>query len=274
MDISTTTTLNNGIEMPILGLGTWQIQDREVAQVIDWALEFGYRAIDTASMYKNESGVGAAVRASDLTRGNIFVTSKVWNSDQGYDSTHRAFSATLERLGLDYLDLYLIHWPSKAHMADTWRAMEELHESGVIRSIGVSNFRTHHLDQLMTTAKVAPAVNQIEHHPRLQQPDLVTACEELDIRITAWSPLMRGGVGEIEPLVEIADEIGATPAQVTLRWMLERGVIAIPKTVRRERIEENANLFHFEISPAQMATLNSLDQGHRTGPDPDDFPGT
>ena len=225
-------------------------------------------------MYGNEVGIGRAITESDVAREDIFVTSKVWNTDQGYDNTHAAFAASLERLGGSYIDLYLIHWPSRTHMADTWRAMEEIYESGAAKAIGVSNFKAHHLDELFGFANTPPAVNQIEHHPLLQQPDLIAACAERDIKVTAWAPLIRGRVNEIPELVDIGGDVGATPAQVTLRWMLENGVIIIPKSVREERIIENADLFSFELTSEHIATINSLDSGERTGPDPDQFPGT
>lgn len=274
MDISTTTTLNNGIEMPIVGLGTYKSTDGDEVTAVKWALDAGYRAIDTASMYQNEAGISTAIAESDLAREDVFVTSKVWNSDQGYDNTLKAFASSLERLGGDYIDLYLIHWPSRAHMADTWKAMEEIYDSGAAKAIGVSNFHAHHLDELLSFANTPPAVNQVEHHPLLQQPDLLSACASHDIKITAWAPLIRGRINEIGPIVAIAAEVGATPAQVTLRWMLERGVIVIPKSVRQERIIENADLFGFELSPAHIDTINSLDANERTGPNPDQFPGT
>lgn len=275
MDISTTTTLNNGTKMPIVGLGTYLSQDGdEVQRAVTWALEAGYRAIDTASMYKNEEGIGAAVAASSVSREDIFLTSKVWNTDQGYESTLASCAGSLQRLGTDYLDLLLIHWPSRMHMADTWRALEELVADGVVRTIGVSNFLAHHIDELLSFANIAPAVNQFEHHPYLQQPDLVAKCGEHDIKVTAWAPILKGRVNEIDTITSIAAEVGATPAQVTLRWMIERGVIVIPKSVRQERIVENAGLFGFALGEDQMAQLNALDRNERVGPNPDNFPGT
>lgn len=261
--------------MPLVGLGTYLIEEGAPAiQAVHWALEAGYRAIDTASMYQNETSIGAAINSSEVDRGDIFVTSKVWNTDQGYDSTLAAFDASLGRLDTDYLDLYLVHWPSNAHMQDTWRAMEELYESGVVRAIGVCNFMAHHLDRLASFANVAPTINQFEHHPLLQQPDVVAACEERDIRVTSWGPLVRGAINDIDALVDIGNEVGATPAQVTLRWMLDRGVIVIPKSVRQQRIIDNAQLFGFELSDAHAARIAALDRNHRTGPHPDQFPGT
>lgn len=275
MDISTTTTLNNGIEMPRIGLGTYQSNDGdEVTNAIHWALEAGYRAIDTASMYKNETGIGRAVAESDVPRDQIFITSKVWNSDQGYESTFDSLAGSLERLQTDYLDLLLIHWPSRTHMAQTWRAFEELLGAGKVRAIGVSNFLAHHIDELLSLATVPPSVNQIEHHPYLQQPELVAKCHELNIAVTAWSPILRGRVNDIDTITSIANELGATPAQVTLRWMLDSDVLVIPKSARQARIIENASLFDFELTPAHMSQLQALDKGERTGPNPDEFPGT
>lgn len=275
MDISTTTTLNNGTEMPVVGLGTYLSDDgEEVQHAVQWALEAGYRAIDTASMYKNEEGIGAAVAASPIPREEIFITSKVWNSDQGYESALASCERSLERLGTDYLDLLLIHWPSRSHMADTWRAFEELVADGKVRAIGVSNFLGHHLDELLSFATIAPAVNQFEHHPYLQQPELVAKCESHDIKVTAWAPILKGRVNDIDTISSIAAEVGATPAQVTLRWMIERGVIVIPKSVRQERIAENSQLFEFALSDGHMAQLSALDRDERVGPHPDEFPGT
>ena len=275
MQISTTTTLNNGVEMPIVGLGTYLSNDgEEVINAVQWALEAGYRAIDTASMYQNEEGIGQAISASPTSREDIFITSKVWNTDQGYESTLASCAGSLERLGTDYLDLLLIHWPSRTHMADTWRAMEELLSDGKVRSIGVSNFLAHHLDELLSTANVPPTVDQFEHHPYLQQPELVAKCAEHDIKVTAWAPILKGRVNEIDAIVSIANEVDATPAQVTLRWMLDRGVIVIPKSVRQERIQENGDLFDFALAADHVERLNALDRGERVGPNPDEFPGT
>ena len=275
MDISTTTLLNNGIQMPMVGLGTYRSDDGdEVGKAVQWALETGYRAIDTASMYQNEAGIGTAVAKSDLPRSDIFITSKVWNSDQGYESTLASCAGTLERLDTDYLDLFLIHWPSRVHMADTWRAMEELVGDGKVRAIGVSNFLAHHIEELLSFANIAPTVNQVEHHPYLQQPELLAACAQHDIKVTAWAPMLKGQVNEIDTIVSIARELGATPAQVTLRWMLERGVLVIPKSVRQERIAENADLFDFDLAPEHMEQLRLLDRSERIGPNPDEFPGT
>ena len=204
MDISTTTTLNNGIEMPLVGLGTFRSEDGEVVgNAVQWALDAGYRSIDTATMYQNESGIGAAVADSTVDRSDIFIATKVWNSDQGYDNTMASFEQSLNRLKIDYLDLFLIHWPSKTDMAGTWKAMEELYEGKAVRAIGVCNFMPHHLDQLTSLANVPPAINQVEHHPLLQQPDLLAACDAHDIRVTAWGPLVRGAINDIDTLVTI-----------------------------------------------------------------------
>lgn len=275
MDISTTTTLNDGFEMPVVGLGTYRSNDgAEVIKAVHSALEVGYRAIDTASLYQNEEGIGQAVASSPIPREDIFITSKVWNTDQGYEATLATCAASLERLGTDYLDLFLIHWPSRTHMADTWRAMEELQAQGQVRSIGVSNFLAHHIDELLSIATVAPTVNQFEHHPYLQQPGLVEKCAKHDIKVTAWAPILKGRVNEIDTIVAIASEVGATPAQVTLRWMLDRGIIVIPKSVRESRIRENADLFGFALTADHVTRLNSLDRDERVGPNPDEFPGT
>lgn len=275
MDITTSTTLNNGIEMPLIGLGTFQsAEGDEVEQAVRWAIEAGYRSIDTASLYGNEVGVGRGIAASGVSRDDIFVTTKVWNTDQGYTGTHAAFERSLAKLGTDYLDLYLVHWPRPLMMHETWRAMEEIYSMGAVRAIGVSNFMPHHLDQLLGHASIPPAVNQIEHHPGLQQPDVLAASTARDVTITAWAPLMKGHVNDIPALIAIADAVGATPAQVTLRWMVQRGVVAIPKSVRRERIIGNIDVFGFELTDEHMATIAGLDADDRMGPHPDIFPGS
>jgi 2,5-diketo-D-gluconate reductase A len=266
--------LNNGIEIPQLGFGVWRVPSDQTRNVVATALEAGYRHIDTAKLYGNEDGVGAAVRESGLDRDEVFVTSKVWNDDQGYDETLRAFDTTMAELGFDVLDLYLIHWPmpSQGLAAETWRAMERLYHDGRIRAIGVSNFHPHHLEALMRTAEVTPAVNQVELHPYLQQRDVRTANDRLEIATEAWSPIAKGGELLSDPVVTgIAQKHGRTPAQVVLRWHLQHGTIVIPKSVTPSRIEENLDVLGFELDIEDVAALNDLDRADRIGAHPDEM---
>lgn len=271
-DINGSFQLHNGVFMPYLGLGVWQAGDgAEVEQAVTWALEAGYRHIDTASIYQNEIGVGKALNSSGIDRDELFVVSKVWNSHQGYDSTLKAYQDSLDRLGLDYLDLYLVHWPVAGKYKDTWRAMEELYLQKKVRAIGVSNFLQHHLEDLQTTARITPMVNQMEFHPYLVQPELLRYCRNNGIQYEAWSPLMQGKVFSIGIFEEMANKYGKTIAQIVLRWDLHKGVITIPKSVRKERIASNAALFDFELSDSDIALLDAQDRGKRFGPDPDNF---
>ena len=271
-DLDGSFTLHNGVAMPYLGLGVYQSETGgEVEQAIQWALETGYRHIDTAAVYGNESGVGLAVRESGLPREDIFVVSKVWNSDQGYESTLKAFNASLNRLGLDYLDLYLIHWPVGGKYKDTWRALEELYDQNRVRAIGVSNFMQHHLEDLLGSANVVPMVNQMEFHPYLVQQSLLDYCRSRSIQYEAWSPLMQGRIVEVEELKTLGEKYGKTAAQVALRWDLQKRVVTIPKTVKNHRIKENADLFNFELTEEEVALLDKLDRGKRFGPDPNNF---
>jgi diketogulonate reductase-like aldo/keto reductase len=270
MDLASTVRLNNGVEMPWLGFGTFKSEPGKVTeQAVAWALELGYRHVDTAALYANEEDVGRAVRASGVPRAEVFVTTKVWNADQGYGETLRAFEESSRKLGLGFVDLYLIHWPVKGKSADTWRALEKLAADGRVRAIGVSNFKIHHLEELARTASVAPAVNQVEFHPFLVQPELLEYDLQKGIRHEAWSPLTRGRNLENPVIARVARAHGRTPAQVVLRWDLQHGVVTIPKSVHRERIAENAALFDFELTPAEMAAIDRLDAGSRIGPDPD-----
>lgn len=264
-------TLHNGVGMPWLGLGVYRSEEgREVENAALHAIEVGYRLIDTAKMYQNESGVGSAVRASGIAREELFVTTKVWNSDQGYDSTLAAFEGSLERLGLGYLDLYLVHWPVKGRYKDTWRALERLYRDGRARAIGVCNFQVHHLDDLLQDAAITPMVNQVEYHPLLTQEELRAHCLRLGIQMEAWSPLMRGQLAQ-PVLGELALKYGRTPAQIVLRWDLQNGVVTIPKSVRPERISENSGVFDFALSEEDMRRIAGLNQERRFGPDPDNF---
>lgn len=267
-----TVTLHNGVEMPWFGLGVFKVEDgNEAIHSVKTALEVGYRSIDTAAIYENEEGVGQGIRESGVPREEIFVTSKVWNSDQGYESTLQAFQATLDRLGLDYLDLYLIHWPVEGKYKETWKALEHLYKEGKVRAIGVSNFHIHHLEDLMKDAEIKPMVNQVELHPRLAQKELREYCEKHGIQMEAWSPLMQGKLLDNEVLVEIGEKYGKTPAQVILRWDLQSGIITIPKSIKRERIIQNASIFDFELSKEDMDRIDALNKDERVGPDPDNF---
>lgn len=268
-DLAGTTKLNNGVEIPYFGLGVYQMDDPAVPTRL--ALDAGYRLVDTAMIYGNEEGVGQAVRESSVPREDIFVTSKVWNADQGHESTLAAFDRTLETLGLDYLDLYLIHWPVRGKYVETWRAMETIYASGRVRAIGVSNFKQHHLEDVLASGDVVPAVNQMEFHPRLVQQELLDFCADKGIQYQSWSPLMQGGIFELDAMAALATKYDRSAAQIVLRWNLQKGVITIPKSVRQERIIENAALFDFELSAEDVAAIDALDTGHRLGPDPDTF---
>lgn len=272
LTMGSTVVLEGGVEMPLLGLGTYKsAPGAEVEHSVETALRLGYRSVDTASLYANEEGVGAGIRASGVPRDEIFVTTKVWNDEQGFEGTRAALQRSLDRLGTDRVDLYLVHWPVEQHLEGTWRAMESLRDEGLARAIGVCNFLPHHLDRLLDIAKVPPAVDQVEFHPRLQQPGLQAYLAEHDIELEAWAPMMRGGVNDIPELVEIAQAHGVTPAQVSIRWVLQMGYIAIPKSVHDERIAQNADVFGFSLSDAEMAAIYALDTGHRIGPDPDTY---
>jgi diketogulonate reductase-like aldo/keto reductase len=265
--------LNNGIEIPQLGFGVWRIPAEETRKAVLAALDAGYRHIDTAKLYDNEEGVGAAIRESGLDRDSVFVTTKVWITDQGYDDTLRAFDASMDRLGFDLLDLYLIHWPmpGKGLVADTWRAMERLYHDGRVRAIGVSNFHAHHLRALIDHADVVPTVNQVELHPYLQQDEVRAANTELGVATEAWAPLARGGELLADPVItRLADKHGRTPAQVVLRWHVQLDTIVIPKSVTPARIAENFEIFDFELDDEDLAAVAGLDRGHRTGPHPED----
>ncbi len=266
---SDTTVLNNGVRMPWLGLGVWKTKEGdEVVQAVRHALEAGYRSIDTAAVYGNEAGVGQAIQASSIPRDLLFVTTKVWNADQGYDSTLQAFEESRRKLQLEVIDLYLIHWPVKGKYKETWKALEKLYKDGLVRAIGVSNFKVHHLEDLLQDSEIVPAVNQVEFHPLLIQQELRTFCKEHKIQLEAWSPLMQGNL-DLPLLSELADKYGKTPAQIVLRWDLQHGVVTIPKSIRESRIRENFDVFDFTLSDEDMARLDGLNQDRRFGPDPD-----
>ncbi|MGW1976302.1 aldo/keto reductase [Streptomyces sp. NPDC001889] len=267
-------TLNNGVTMPQLGYGVWQVPDDEAAKSVATALEAGYRSIDTAAVYENETGTGRAIASSGVPRDELFVTTKLWNSDQGYDTTLRAFDASLDRLGLDRVDLYLIHWPmpSRDTYVDTYRAFEKILSDGRARAIGVSNFLPAHLERLIEKTSVVPAVNQIELHPQLQQEESRAFHARHSIATEAWSPLGQGkGLLEVPTVIAIARKHGRTPAQVVLRWHLQLGHVVIPKSVTPSRIRENIDVFGFELDADDLAALAALDEGKRLGPDPAAF---
>jgi diketogulonate reductase-like aldo/keto reductase len=271
-DLKGTFTLHNGVEMPYFGLGVYLSEEgKEVTNAVKWALEEGYRHIDTASIYGNEEGVGLGIKESSVDRKDIFVVSKVWNSDQGYDSTIKAYEASLERLNLDYLDLYLVHWPVNGKYKETWRAMEYLYEHRGVRAIGVSNFMQHHLEELLSASKIIPMVNQMEFHPYLVQQELIDFCNKNTIQYEAWSPLMQGHIFELEVMKGLAAKYQKTIAQIVLRWDLQKGVITIPKSSKKERIIANADIFDFELTLEDVHLLDRLDRSKRFGPDPNNF---
>ncbi|MER6095883.1 aldo/keto reductase [Streptomyces sp. NPDC001728] len=268
-----TVELADGVEIPQLGFGVFQVPDDETTAAVTAALEAGYRSIDTAAIYGNETGVGRALAASGLPREELFVTTKLWNADQGYDATLRAFDAGLAKLGLDHVDLYLIHWPAPAHdlYRDSWRALERLAEEGRARAVGVSNFQPGHLRHLMAGTKLMPAVNQVELHPGLQQSELRAFHAEHGIATEAWSPLAQGAVLDDPAITAIAARHGRSPAQVVIRWHLQLGNIVIPKSVTPARIRENFDVFGFTLTDEEMRTVAALDRGLRTGPHPDEL---
>jgi diketogulonate reductase-like aldo/keto reductase len=267
-------TLNNGVQMPQLGFGVWQVPDDEARAAVATALEAGYRSIDTAAIYENEKGTGQAIAAAGLPREELFVTTKLWNAEHGYDSTLRAFDASLDRLGLDYVDLYLIHWPvpSRGLYLDTWRAFEKLYADGRTKAIGVSNFPVAQLQEVLDEGSVVPAVNQIELHPNLPQAELRAFHAAHGIATEAWSPLGSGrGLLEDPALAALAAKHGKTAAQVVLRWHIQIGNIVIPKSVTPSRIRENIDIFDFQLDADDLAAIDALDNGTRLGPDPATF---
>jgi diketogulonate reductase-like aldo/keto reductase len=268
-------TLQNGVVMPQAGLGVWQAEEGdEVAQAVGAALEAGYRLIDTAAAYGNEAGVGKAIRDSNVPREDIFVTTKLWNTDQGYEAALKAFDDSLSKLGMDYVDLYLIHWPQPktGNIPDTWKAFEKLYEDKRTRAIGVANFLPHHLEPLLAECHVPPMVDQIQLHPRLPQLDTRRYCETHDIIVESYSPLMRAKKLLQEPVItDLAEKYGRDPAQIVLRWHVQHGLVVIPKSVTPERIRSNINIFDFEISANDMRVIDGMETGEHVVPDPDEF---
>ncbi|WP_270583579.1 aldo/keto reductase [Bacillus smithii] len=275
-NLQDTTTLHNGVKMPWFGLGVFKVEEGpELVNAVKTAIKHGYRSIDTAAIYKNEEGVGIGIREgmkeAGISREDLFVTSKVWNTDLGYESTIKAYETSLNKLGLEYLDLYLIHWPVEGKYKEAWRALENLYKEGRVKAIGVSNFQIHHLEDLMEDADIKPMVNQVEYHPRLTQKELQVFCQKQGIQLEAWSPLMQGQLLDNEVLQEIGKKYNKTVAQVILRWDLQNGVVTIPKSTKEHRIVENASIFDFELTKEDMELIDSLNQNHRVGPDPDNF---
>ncbi|MED3814329.1 aldo/keto reductase [Priestia megaterium] len=271
-----TVTLHNGVKMPWLGLGVFKVEEGpELVNAVKTAIVKGYRSIDTAAIYGNEEGVGEGIRQglkeAGLSREDIFVTSKVWNADLGYEETLAAYETSLQKLGLEYLDLYLIHWPVEGKYKEAWKALETLYKEEKVRAVGVSNFQIHHLEDLMKDGDVKPVINQVEYHPRLTQKELHAFCQKHDIQLEAWSPLMQGELLDNDVLKGIAEKHGKSVAQIILRWDLQNGVVTIPKSIKEHRIVENSSLFDFELDAEDVSKINELNQNHRVGPDPDNF---
>lgn len=275
-NVQSRTALHNSVQMPRLGLGVFKVEEgSELVDAIKFAIKQGYRSIDTAAAYNNETSVSSGIREAlsenGLSREDLFVTSKVWNADLGYESTLAAYETSLNKLGLEYLDLYLIHWPVAGKYKEAWRALEKLYKDGRVKSIGVSNFQVHHLEDLLQDAEIKPMVNQVEFHPYLTQKELLSFTKKHSIQLEAWSPLMQGQLLDNPVLNEIADNHGKSIAQVILRWDLQHGVITIPKSTKEHRITENASIFDFELTDDEMDRIDALNQNHRVGPDPDNF---
>lgn len=270
LSLSSTIPLNNGVEIPALGLGVFKVPDGEAFRVVSEALEIGYRHIDTAAYYENERGVGRAVRESGLAREEVFVTTKLWHTDNGYREALAACDRSLEALGMDYVDLYLVHWP-RGNRQDAWRAMERILDEGKARAVGVSNYLVRHLDETIARSPVVPAIDQIEFSPFLYQKDLLSYCRDKGIVLEAYSPLTRGRRLDDPRLVALAREYGRTPAQMMIRWVLQKGMVVIPKSVHVERMRENASVFDFEISAQDEATMDSFNEDYHTTWNPEEI---
>lgn len=264
-------TLTNGVKMPMLGFGTFKLTDyQEAYDSVMSALQLGYRHIDTAALYQNEEAVGQAIRDSGIARDEIFLVTKMWNSEHGYEKALKAFDASLERLGAEYVDLYLIHWP-KPQNKETWKAFENIYRLGRAKAIGVSNFHRHHLEDLLSSAEIKPMVNQVEFHPYLVQQELVDFCKQNGIQYEAWSPLMQGQITDIPLLAQLAAKYGRSVAQIVLRWNIELGIVTIPKSSNPVRIKENLDIFGFELEKDDVLKITQLDKNRRVGADPDNF---
>lgn len=276
-NINSTVTLNNGVKMPWIGLGVFRVEDpSELVNAVKIAIKNGYRSIDGAAIYGNEEAMGEGIRQgikeAGISRADLFITSKVWNADLGYESTIAAYEASLNRLGVDYLDLYLIHWPVEGKYKEAWRALEYLYKEGRVKAIGVSNFQVHHLQDLLNDAEIKPVINQIELHPYLSQKKVREFCKVNDIQVEAWSPLMAGnGLLDNEVLKEIAKKYNKSVIQVVLRWDIQSGVVTIPKSTNKDRLIQNIDIFDFNLSKNDIAKIDSLNQDLRVGPDPDNF---
>ncbi|MFD2828869.1 aldo/keto reductase [Corticicoccus populi] len=271
-----TIKLNNGVKMPVIGYGTFRVEDSEaLSDAVYTAIQTGYRSIDTAQIYGNEQSVGAginrAVNEGLVTRDELFITTKVWNDDLSFDETIQAFEASLEKLNLDYLDLYLIHWPGKDKYTESWKALEALYKKDKVKAIGVSNFNLNHLEKLDSISSVKPAVNQIELHPRLTQKEVIAYCEINDIQIESWSPFMNGALLNNDVINKISEKYNKTAAQVIIKWNIQQGIVTIPKSMTPDRMKLNLDVFDFELSPEDIIALDSLNNNERSGPDPDDF---
>ncbi|GKW45262.1 aldo/keto reductase [Planococcus sp. NCCP-2050] len=267
-----TVTLNNGVKMPIMGLGVFKVEDGNVVtEAVKAAIQNGYRSIDTASFYDNEAGVGKGIIESGVPREDLFITTKVWNSDHGYENTLKAFDISLEKLGLEYLDLYLIHWPVRGKYVETWKALEKLYHEGKVKAIGVSNFNIHHLEDILREGEVKPVINQVEYHPHLTQVELREFCEREGIQLEAWSPLKKGELLGDPVIQRLAEKHQKTPAQIILRWDIQNNVLTIPKSIKEHRIIENADIFDFSLEEEDMQEINGLNINSRSGADPETF---
>jgi diketogulonate reductase-like aldo/keto reductase len=271
-NITDCTKLNNGLAMPWLGFGVFLMEiGGETELAVKTALDAGYRSIDTAAIYENEASVGKAIQESGIPREELFITTKLWNADQGYDTVLKAFDESMNKLQLESLDLYLIHWPVVGRYVESWKALEKLYQDGRVRAVGISNFQIHHIEDILAKCKVKPMLNQVELHPRLRQADLHQFCVQNQIQLQAWAPLMQGKALDIPEIVGIAEKYGKSPAQILIRWDLQNEVITIPKSITPNRIIENSQVFDFQISEEDMASIDRLNQDKRVGPDPDNF---
>lgn len=271
-NITDCTKLNNGLAMPWLGFGVFLMEiGGETELAVKTALEAGYRSIDTAAIYENEASVGKAIQESGIPREELFITTKLWNADQGYDTVLKAFDESMNKLQLESLDLYLIHWPVVGRYVESWKALEKLYQDGRVRAVGISNFQIHHIEDILAKCKVKPMLNQVELHPRLRQADLHQFCVQNQIQLQAWAPLMQGKALDIPEIVGIAEKYGKSPAQILIRWDLQNEVITIPKSITPNRIIENSQVFDFQISEEDMVSIDRLNQDKRVGPDPNNF---